>query len=110
MSLTVGDTAPVMTGRLTKKQDNGTYLPVLLTGATLEVHFRRPDNTVVSRAASIVSGVDGTWSMPLEDGDLTDGGDYELEVQVTYADSSIQTFAQDTDGRDVAFEVRRQIA
>lgn len=98
---TVGDTSPNLTGSVSAD----------LTGATIEVHIARPDDTIISRAGVVlVPGADSsTWSFQLVNGDLTLAGLYRVEVEVHYGGGGIQTFAFDTEGRASNFAVRDQI-
>lgn len=100
--LTVGDTVPGLTGRVDAN----------LTGATLEAHVRRPDQTVLTKALTVVTAAEGTWRLPSwAEGDLNAAGDYELEVEVTFAGGEQQTFwADPTSGAAVVFYVRDQFA
>ena len=97
MTLHVGDTAPRFTANLTSDG-----AAVNLTGATIELHFKKPDRTVATLAATGTSegAVTGAaW------GDLLDqAGSWNVEVQVTYSDGTIQTFGPQT------FSVYSQIA
>lgn len=97
---TVNDTAPALTGTLN----------AVITGATLAVHIRKPDGTVLNKPASIVSGAAGTWSATWVTGDLDQTGTYYVEVQVTFSGGAIQTFANDTRSTPVSFTVRDEIA
>jgi hypothetical protein len=99
-TLTVGDSAPVLTGSVSAN----------LTGAALELHILRPDGTTVTRSASIVSAPAGTWSATLGTTTLNQPGRYFVEVQVTYSDTTIQTFATDAYDQPISFNVRQQIA
>ena len=99
-TLTVGDTAPTLTGTVNNN----------ITGATLALHVQRPDATVFTRTASIVNGAAGTWSAQLQSGDLTLAGAYLTELQVTYSDSTVQSFALDDRGGVTYFKVRNQMA
>lgn len=97
---TVGDTAPAITGTVSAD----------LTNATVEVHVQRPDTTVFSRAGTVTSApAPGAWSLTLIAGDLTLAGVYRVEVQVTFSNGKIQTFAFDDDGSSNTFTVRDQI-
>lgn len=103
-TLTVGDTTPGLTGSI----------PASLVGATaITAHVKRPDGTVLSRVLVPVDAAAGTWELPVwTAGDLNEAGWYELEVQVTFADDSVQTFWADPDntGAPVVFYVRDQLA
>lgn len=102
LTLTVGDygTGATLTGTCN----------AVITGATLELHIRRPDGTTLTEPASIVSGPAGTWSAPFEAGDLTVAGDYYVELQVTYSNGDQQTFKRDLAGKLVFFRVDAQYA
>lgn len=98
--LTVGDT-PTLTGRVNAD----------LTGASAEIHIRRPDQTVATHEVTVTDATTGEWSVELEADDLPAPGDYDVEVQVTFSDGSIQTFALDAvTGVNAGFHVRQQIA
>lgn len=87
-TLHVGDTAPPFTADLATGG-----APVNLTGATIALHFRKPDGTVLTLPATAdtpttggkVTG--GAWGTGLD----TAGG-WTVEAQVTYSDGKIQTF------------------
>lgn len=101
LTLTVGDTAPALTGTT----------GVSLVGATAEVHIRRPDRTVIDRPAVITDGTAGDWSMDWQVGDLNNTGTYYVELEVTFAAGEVQTFALDPVTRENArFRARSQIA
>jgi hypothetical protein len=57
-----------------------------------------------------VSGAAGTWSATLGATTLNQQGRYYIEIQVTYSDTTIQTFAVDTYDQPIGFNVRQQIA
>ena len=82
-----GDTSPDLTGTCTS---NG--VAANITGATLALHLKKPDNTVVTKAGVIVSGSAGTLSYSWLTNDLDQAGAWSVEVQVTYSNGKIQTF------------------
>jgi len=107
--LTVGDTAPTLTGSINADA----------TGATGEIHIRRPDATVIERAVTfpVTGPTESTWSAVLQTGDLNQGSDlppgaeYQLELEVTFASGKIQTYIRDpATGRSTYFLVRNQYA
>jgi hypothetical protein len=99
--LTVGDTAPALTGTVNAN----------LASATMRANIRRPDKTVFSRTATAVSAAAGTWTTTLQTGDLNQAGDYYVELEVTFAGGAIQTFSLDpTGGTESRFHVRSQYA
>lgn len=99
-TLTVGDTGPALTGTLNAN----------LTGATVVVHIKRPDRTVVIKTATVTDALTGAWSIAWSAGDLSQAGAYTVEVQVTFSNFTIQTFGTDKRGGAVLFFVRGEIA
>lgn len=81
-TFTTGDTAPALTGTVNAD----------LTGAAVELHIRRADNTVLTVAATVTDPATGAWSYEWATGDLNTRGDWKVEAQVTYSDTTVQTF------------------
>ena len=81
-TFTAGDTAPALTGTV-----NAT-----LTGATVEAHLRKPDGTTLTKPATVTDAATGAWSYSWAVGDLQTPGVWEVEVQVTFSDATVQTF------------------
>lgn len=100
---TVGDTARDLSGRVTSTVGTVTSSVDLSSATTVEAHIARPDHTIITRDATH-TGTDGSWSVPWSTGDLTMKGTYEVEIQVTWGDGKIETFAGAYIG------VRKQIA
>lgn len=96
---TTGDTAVALSGTAM----SGT-VAADLTGASLEVHLRKPGGTTLDKTATIVSAADGTWKYEWADDDLDTAGNWACELQVTYSGGKVQTFGP------VTFTVRKQIA
>ena len=96
-----GDTAPDLTGTCL----SGTT-PANITGATLELHFTRPDKTTLTGTPAIVDPLAGTWRYTWQTGELV-AGTWAVELQVTYSGGGVQTFPAD---RPAYFSVRNQIA
>lgn len=98
MTYFVGDNSPDLTGTV----------PANLTGATAEVHLRRPDGTVLTAPVTPAAydPVAGTtsWSYTWATGDLSQRGRWVAELQVTFAGGRVQTFGP------TAFTVQPQIA
>lgn len=63
----------------------------ILTGATAVLNMRKPSGTVVGLAMTI-EDVDGVLKRSWGAGDLSETGTYQAEVEVTYADSAVETF------------------
>lgn len=91
---TVGDTAPDLTGTVNAD----------LTGATVELHIRKPDQTVLTKAGIVTDAATGAWSYTWATGDLGTPGVWTVEAQVTYSNERVQTFGPKT------FRVGQQIA
>jgi hypothetical protein len=101
LELTVNDTAPTLT--MTLNAD--------LTGATVAVHIKKPNGTILNKTGTIVTPAAGTVSMAAwVNGDLDAAGVYTVEAQVTFAGGKIQTFRRTTAGARVQFEVAAEIA
>ena len=95
------DTAPDLTGTLTSGST-----PADLSGAAIALHLTRPDKTVITRAATIVTAVAGTWRYTWLADELTPGM-WSVEAEVTYADGKVQTFPARA---PAYFHVRQQAA
>jgi hypothetical protein len=93
-TFTVGDTAPDLTGSL----------GIDLTGATVEVHVRKPSGTVISSAVTVTEAATGEWAYEWQADDLDEAGVWAVEAQVTFAGGDVQTSNQTT------FRVKDQIA
>jgi hypothetical protein len=102
-TFTRGDTAPDLTGTCNSVAA-GVTTPANLTGATATLHIARPNGTVLTVTASIVSPTAGTWAYTWVTGDLSVTGVHNLEVQVTYSNGRVQTFGPQS------FEVTDQLA
>jgi uncharacterized lipoprotein NlpE involved in copper resistance len=100
LTLTTGDTAPALTGTVNAD----------LTGATAEVHIKRPDRTVLTKAATITDAETGAWSIEWDGADLAQSGHHYVEVEVTFASGDIQTFSANSRGEATRFSVRSQYA
>lgn len=79
-------------------------VPANLTGAELEVHCKLPNQEVLVGEGEILDAMSGEGRYVWQPGDLSIHGGWEYEVQVTWADTTTQTFGPDT------FRVARQIA
>lgn len=83
------DTGPSIQGTL--ERPNGTAVD--LTGATVRFHMRFKNGaTKVDAAATIVTAASGIVKYPWIAADTDTAGYYQAEWEVTYADSSVETF------------------
>jgi hypothetical protein len=99
LRFTVNDTAPALSGTLSAS----------LVGATATAHIKRPDKTVLSKPVTITDAANGGWSVTWATGDLSVSGTYYVEIQVTFSDTTVQTFAYDAQGV-AQFYVRNEYA
>ena len=103
MSLTFvqGDTAPAITAQITHDSDGS---PVDLTGAAVRFQMRKADDRrfTVHEIATKTNEAQGRVSYAWGPNDLGVVGDYQVQWEVTYADTRIQTTSTST------ITVRRQ--
>ena len=93
IKLVQGDTRPALVCQLT---DNTTSDPIVLTGATCRLKFRKQGSTtlqatLIGTVTDAINGfVEFYWaSVPTS---LSgDPGQYEGEIEVTFADGQVQT-------------------
>lgn len=93
IKLVQGDTRPAIVVTLT---DENTGSPIGLTGATPRLYFRAAGDTtlVATLVGSVVDGPNGKCVFyPSTAPQMTQGepGDYEGEIEITFADGQIQT-------------------
>lgn len=90
-AFTVGDNSPDLAGTLTSDG-----APVNITNASLAVHVRKPDRTVITLTGAIVDAAAGKWSAPWGASDLNQAGTWRVEVQVTFSGGTkVETFGPD---------------
>ena len=83
------DTSPAFQATLKDASDTA----VDLTGATLRFHMVTPSGTtVVDAAATAVTATAGICKYVWATGDTASAGDFSAEFEVTYADSTVETF------------------
>jgi hypothetical protein len=104
-AFTTGDTAPDFTATLSNVDPvSNVSTPANLTGATVVLHFTRPDATILTVTAALVLATAGTIAYTWVTGDLSVAGPWRVEAQVTFSNGRIQTFGP------MAFGVTKQIA
>lgn len=93
IKLVQGDTKPALVCTLT---DDNTGAPITLTGATVRLKFRATGSTtlVATVVGTVTDGANGVVAFyPASAPTMLQGdaGDYEGEIEVTFADSTVQT-------------------
>lgn len=93
IKLVQGDTKPAIVCRLT---DDTTGLPLGITGATVRLKFRAAGATTLTATitGTVTDGANGEVVFyPASAPEMLQGepGDYEGEIEVTFADTTIQT-------------------
>lgn len=93
IKLVQGDTRPAIVCTLT---DDTTSLPINITSATVRLKFRAVGETTLTATVigSVTDGVNGVVAFyPATAPEMLAGepGDYEGEIEITFADGQIQT-------------------
>lgn len=88
-SIKQNDTSPAIQATLQDYEDN----PISLLGATVRFHMKSLDGAVkIDRLASITDAANGVVLYEWQASDTDVAGTYYAEFEVTYSDSSIETF------------------
>lgn len=83
------DTQPALRAQL----KDGDDVPIVLTGATIRFHMRTISGTVkVDAAATIITAANGIVQYNWQAADTNTIGTYQAEFEVTYQDTTIETF------------------
>lgn len=83
------DTSPSMSATLTDASNNA----INLTGASVQLHMEDLGGTIkVDSACTITDATSGVVRYDWTASDTDTVGTYRVEFEVTYADSSIETF------------------
>ena len=104
IKLVVGDTLPELTftlkdsntaasGATLDVEDETTWAPINLTGATVKLRIREVGSTTVlsTITATITSASNGTCALTFPTGTWTTAGTFEGEIEHTTSGSGIQT-------------------
>ncbi len=104
IKLVVGDTLPELTftlkdsntaasGATLDAEDETTWAPIDLTGATVKLRIREVGSTTVlsTITATITSASNGTCTLTFPTGTWTTAGTFEGEIEHTTSGSGIQT-------------------
>lgn len=88
-SIKQNDTSPALQATL----KDASLTAINLTGASVRFHMKSVDGTVkVDEAMTITNASGGIVQYNWQTGDTDTVGTYYVEFEVTYADSSIETF------------------
>lgn len=83
------DTQPALRAQL----KDGDDVPIVLTGATIRFHMRTMGGSVVTdAAATIVTAANGIVQYNWQAADTATVGTYQAEFEVTYSDTTVETF------------------
>lgn len=83
------DTSPSLRATLTDADLN----PINLTGASVQFHMKSLDGALkIDTTMTIVDATGGIVQYDWQTGDTDTVGTYNVEFEVTYSDSSIETF------------------
>lgn len=84
------DTSPILEATLT----TAAGVAIDLSGASVRFHMRRAGATatVVDAAATVVTAASGIVRYAWQAADTASAGSYVCEFEVTYSDSTIETF------------------
>ena len=83
------DTQPALRAQL----KDGDDLPIVLTGSSVRFHMRTlAGTTVVDAAATIITAANGIVQYNWQAADTAAIGSYQAEFEVTYSDTTIETF------------------
>lgn len=91
IKLVHGDTRPQIQVTLT---DNTTGAPITISGATPRLKFRAAGSTTLltTLVGTVTDGANGVAVFAWTTGSLNvDAGSYEGEIEITFADGTIQT-------------------
>ena len=88
-SIKQNDTSPSLQATL----KDSTLTPISLNGATVQFHMKSLDGVVkVDETMTIVDSDNGIIRYDWQTGDTDTVGTYNVEFQVTYYDTTIETF------------------
>lgn len=83
MTYYTGDNSPDLTGSVNAN----------LAGVSgVELHIRKPDGVVLTKAATVTDAATGAWSITWGGSDLSVAGIWTVEAQVTFSGAKVQTF------------------
>jgi len=83
------DTSPPLRAQL----KDGDEVPIVLTGASVRFHMRTlAGATVVDAAAALENASNGIVQYNWQAADTATIGSYQAEFEVTYSDTTIETF------------------
>ena len=88
MRIKRNDTSPALEYRLSIYSSGSG----VLAGASARFHMKSRAGTMVVDAAAVVSDADGILQYLWDAADTATAGNYDAEFEVTYGDSTVETF------------------
>jgi len=93
LSIQIRDAATAASGKTLDENDETTWAPVNLTGATVKLRIRALGETTVKSTltCSVTDGTNGKVATDWPTGTLSTAGTFEGEIEVTDSSGGIQT-------------------
>ena len=93
LSIQIRDAATAASGKTLDENDETTWAPVNLTGATVKLRIRALGETTVKSTltCSVTDGTNGKVATDCPTGTLSTAGTFEGEIEVTDSSGGIQT-------------------
>tara|TARA_R100000951_G_C2648300_1_gene183383 strand:- start:2306 stop:2680 length:375 start_codon:yes stop_codon:yes gene_type:complete len=93
LNFTLTDSNTAASGKTLNPEDPTTFAPINLTGATVRVRIRKigTTNVLSTITCSNTGPSDGKCAMVFTSSTFAEAGFYEGEIEITKADSNIQT-------------------
>jgi len=93
---TIRDKNIAASGRTLDENDESTWAPIIITGATIRMRIRKVGETALAdtRTGTIEDGPNGRVSISFVTTTFPDAGVYEGELEVTFASGGIQSVVE----------------
>lgn len=93
LTFTLKDSNTAASGQVLDSDDNETWAPIDVTGATVRLRIRELGSTVIKSTliCSVTDGANGKVATDFPTGTLDSAGTFEGELEVSLASGGIQT-------------------